>query len=199
MTRSQYAAHRRTDPRHVRNALARGVITMEKDGKIDPVKADADWFANTAPANNQQAKTPRPLTPDDPVASTEAAAAARDLLRAASERVASGGRLSYADARCAHEVTKGQLAQLRLKEREGTLVDRAKAMDAIFALARQERDAWQSWPARISALMASRLGVDAHALEMELDKEVRSQLRSLAEVDVERAVSSARLPVPGVK
>lgn len=100
--------------------------------------------------------------------------------------------MSFVEARTRNEITKSLIGQLRLREREGTLVDRAKAMDAVFALARQERDAWQSWPARIAATLAADLQVDPHALELALDKLVRAHLKSLAEVNVEGAIASAR-------
>ena len=44
---------------------------------------------------------------------------------------------------------------LRLQERKGELVDRASAAALVFRLAREERDAWINWPARVAALMAA--------------------------------------------
>ena len=35
----------------------------------------------------------------------------------------------------------------------------------VFRLAREERDTWLNWPARVAALMAAELGVDAHAMQ----------------------------------
>jgi hypothetical protein len=40
---------------------------------------------------------------------------------------------------------------LRLQERKGELVDRASAAALVFRLAREERDAWINWPARVAA------------------------------------------------
>ena len=64
----------------------------------------------------------------------------------------------------------------------GELVDRARAVALVFRLARQERDVWLGWPARVAALMAAELGVDAHALQTVLETHVREHLGSLAEV-----------------
>jgi hypothetical protein len=41
---------------------------------------------------------------------------------------------------------------------KGELVDRARATALVFRLAREERDTWSNWPARVAALMAAELG-----------------------------------------
>jgi hypothetical protein len=55
----------------------------------------------------------------------------------------------------------------------------------VFDLARQERDAWIGWPARVAANMAAELGVDAHMMEQVLDRYLREHLAELGEVKVE--------------
>ena len=52
----------------------------------------------------------------------------------------------------------------------------------MFRLARDERDAWVNWPARVAAMMAAEIGVDAHELHTVLERHVRDQLGELAEV-----------------
>jgi hypothetical protein len=52
----------------------------------------------------------------------------------------------------------------------------------VFRLAREERDAWLTWPARVAALMAAELGVEAHLLQKALETHVRSQLSELTDV-----------------
>ena len=52
----------------------------------------------------------------------------------------------------------------------------------MFKLARAERDAWLNWPARISAQMAARLGVDPHTLHVALEAAVREHLQELGEL-----------------
>ena len=85
---------------------------------------------------------------------------------------------------------KAQERRLRLQKLKGELVDRARAETLMFRLAREERDAWVTWPARIAALMASELtaalgdGVEVEAALMQkvLEAHVRAQLDSLAEI-----------------
>jgi hypothetical protein len=38
---------------------------------------------------------------------------------------------------------------------KGELVDRARAVAQVFKLARDERDAWVNWPARVAAMIAA--------------------------------------------
>jgi hypothetical protein len=61
-------------------------------------------------------------------------------------------------------VLKAQERRLRLQQMKGELVDRAKAVAQVFRLARDERDAWVNWPARVAAVIAAELGVDPHQL-----------------------------------
>ena len=62
------------------------------------------------------------------------------------------------------------------------MIDRARATALVFRLAREERDAWINWPARVAALMAAELGVEAHPMQKILETHVRAQLAELAEV-----------------
>ncbi len=79
---------------------------------------------------------------------------------------------------------KAQLNKVELAHRKRELVDRAQAVAHVFKLARIERDAWLNWPARISAQMAARLGVEAHTLHVALDAAVREHLAELGELKV---------------
>ena len=85
-------------------------------------------------------------------------------------------------ARAANEVLKAQTNRLRLQQLKKELVDRSSALAHVFKLARAERDAWISWPARISSQMAAELGVDAHTMHVTLEAYVRQHLSELADV-----------------
>jgi hypothetical protein len=65
---------------------------------------------------------------------------------------------------------------------KGELVDRAKAVAQVFKLARDERDAWVNWPARVAAVMAAELEVDPHKLHTILGRQVREHLAELVEI-----------------
>jgi hypothetical protein len=107
--------------------------------------------------------------------------AVRDTLREHGEPVTSGA-MTFMQARTANEVLKAQERRLRLQQMKGELVDRAKAVAQVFRLAREERDAWVNWPARVAAMMAADLEVDPHQLHTVLERQVREHLNELADV-----------------
>jgi hypothetical protein len=90
--------------------------------------------------------------------------------------------MTFMQARTANEVLKAQERRLRLQQMKGELVDRAKAVAQVFRLARDERDAWVNWPARVAAVIAAELEVDTHQLHTVLERQVREHLNELAEV-----------------
>ena len=102
--------------------------------------------------------------------------------------------MTFMQARTANEVLKAQERRLRLQQMKGELVDRAKAVAQVFRLARDERDAWVNWPARVAAMMAAELStpcsetpsgaaqVDQHQLHTVLERHVREHLAELAEI-----------------
>jgi hypothetical protein len=122
-----------------------------------------------------------------------AVGAVRDTLREHGEPVSAGG-MTFMQARTANEVLKAQERRLRLQQMKGELVDRAKAVAQVFRLAREERDAWVNWPARVAAMMAAELSasgndaaggavqVDQHSLHTVLERHVREHLAELAEI-----------------
>jgi hypothetical protein len=173
MSRAAYARHRGCDPREIRRALAAGLIHLEGDGRsIDPVRADREWAAGVNPASAKKPGMKRGET---------------TLSRSVST--------TFTEARTRSELAKAAMATIRVREREGELVNRPRAVEVISALARAERDAWQSWPARVSALLAAELKVEPHALEVVLERAVRDHLATLADIDVEAAL--ARLTTRG--
>ncbi len=110
-----------------------------------------------------------------------AVGAVRETLREHGEPVSAGG-MTFVQARTANEVLKAQERRVRLQRMKGELVDRARAVAQVFKLARDERDAWVNWPARVAAMMAAELEVDTHKLHTALERHVREHLGELAEV-----------------
>ncbi len=166
----------------VLKAVKAGRIPIEADGTIDPVKADAAWERSTDPskAKGKKAVKPGPVTEKlKPVADT-AIGSVRETLK--EQGLPSGGNVTFVQARTAHEIAKAHLARLRLQRMKGELVDRARATALVFRLAREERDAWANWPARVAALIAAELGADPHAMQKALEAQVRARLSELAEV-----------------
>ena len=108
----------------------------------------------------------------------------------------SGGADSYLKARTALTVYQAQKRQLAIQKKYGTLVDRARAEALVFRLARQERDVWVTWPARVAALVAAQIAaevekksgkpviIEAEIMQRMLENHVREQLEALADLRV---------------
>ena len=90
--------------------------------------------------------------------------------------------VTFLQAKTANEVLKAQERRLRLQKMKNEVVDRSRATALVFRLAREERDTWVNWPARIAALMAAELGVEAHPMQKVLETHVRAHLAELAEL-----------------
>jgi hypothetical protein len=168
----------------VRRAEKAGRIRREPDGSWDPAKVRAAWSDNTDLAQQR----PKPSAGErkgrrarmKPVPEA-ALGAVRDTLREHGEPIAAGA-MTFMQARTANEVLKAQERRLRLQQMKGELVDRAKAVAQVFRLARDERDAWVNWPARVAAVIAAELEVDPHQLHTVLERHVREHLAEFAEV-----------------
>jgi len=172
-----YARHRGVSHVAVKKAIDTGRINPDADGTIDPARADRDWEQNTASPRKAstppKVKTPVPETPRPAVRESTAEAATPTL---------SAGGTSLLQARTVNEVVKAQTNKVRLARLKGDLVDRSQAIAHVFRLARTERDAWLNWPARISAQMAAKLEIDAHALHVALETAVREHLMELGDL-----------------
>ena len=84
-------------------------------------------------------------------------------------------------AKTFNEIMKAQERKLGLQVKRGELVDRNRAISLVFRLAREERDAWVNWPARVAALMAAELGTETAAMQKVLEAHVRAHLEELAQ------------------
>jgi len=169
-----YARQRGVSHVAVLRAVKQGRVVLEADGTIDAAKADASWQQSSDPARRKA-----PVEKLRPAAEA-AVGSVRETLK--EQGLPFSGNLTFVQARTAHEIAKAHLARLRLQERRGELVDRAQAAALVFRLAREERDAWLNWPARVAALMAAELGVEAHPMQKVLETRVRMQLSELADV-----------------
>lgn len=166
-----YARHRGVSDAAVRKAIAAGRITPEADGTIDAERVDREWARNSdAPRNGTATRAVKVAVPEPSGAAGDGTAA----LPAAGT--------SLLQARTVNEVVKAQTNKVRLARLKGELVDRPQAIAHVFKLARSERDAWLNWPARISAQMAAKIGVDPHTMHIALEAAVREHLQELGEM-----------------
>jgi hypothetical protein len=167
----------------VRRAERADRIKREADGAWDVARVRAAWASNTDQAQQRPARGARSAGQRRAMKPVPEAAlgAVRETLREHGEPVATSA-MTFMQARTANEVLKAQERRVRLQRMKGELVDRAKAVAQVFKLAREERDAWVNWPARVAAMMAAELEVDAHKLHTVLERHVRDHLEEFAEV-----------------
>ena len=193
----QYAARVGLSRGAIQKAKDAGRLVLFADGSIDAEASDQRRAAMTDPAKSRAATkpaAPRAMSSAAPKLKPvpeAAVASVGDTLReeGLAAPVTSGGT-TFLQAKTANEVLKAQERRIRLKKLKGELVDRARAETLMFRLAREERDAWVTWPARVAALMASELAaalgeevtVEAAQMQKVLEAHVRAQLDSLAEI-----------------
>ena len=197
MSERQYAARVGLSRGAIQKAKATGRLVLHEDGSIDAEASDALRAQATDPSKTRKAPKKEPKL--KPVPEAAVSAVGETLKEQGLAAPAPGGGTTFLQAKTAHEVLKAQERRIRLQKLKGELVDRARAETLVFRLAREERDAWVNWPARVAAPMATELAlaldqaadarhgnakpaVTAALIQRLLETHVRAQLDSLADV-----------------
>ena len=197
-----YAARAGLSRGAIQKAKAAGRLVLHADGSIDADASDARRAGATDPSKTRAggdhaAAAAPPRTPArglKPVPEAAVSAVGDTLKEQGLAAPATGGGTTFLQAKTANEVLKAQERRIRLSRLKGELIDRARALALVFRLAREERDVWVNWPARVAALMAADLSascseasgqefvVEPAAMQKVLERHVRSQLDELAEI-----------------
>jgi hypothetical protein len=157
MSEREYAAHAGMSRGAVQKARASGRLVPHADGSINAAASDARRAQATDPSMRRGRHEPSLR----PVPEAAVGAVSETLREQGLPAPAVAGGMTYLQARTANEVLKAQERKMRLQKLKGEVVDRARAIALVFRLARQERDAWAGWPARVAAMMAADLGIGA--------------------------------------
>lgn len=170
----------------LQKAQRAGRIAPEADGSWDIDKVRARLADSSDPTRKTAtlASAGPPAMPPAPRPPAEASLPARPAV-AAPDPLPRATQNTFHDARTANEVLKAQERRLRLDERKGKLVDKARALLLVHRLAKEERDAILAWPARVAAEMAAELGVDVHRLQTMMDTRLREHLSARHDVRVQ--------------
>ena len=174
-----YAQHRGVSHTAVAKAIKAGRIQVEADGKIDPVKADAQWARNTLPSQNLNAgaskSAPKVATPtvSTLVSSREAQAPLETRATAP----------DYQTSRAIREAYAARLAKLEFEERTGKLISKAEVDVKFFQLARQLRDRLQQIPRKLAPEIVALVVADPDVRGVTdiLDVAIREALEDLAQ------------------
>ena len=164
----------------LQKAQRAGRIAPEADGAWDVEKV----WARLADSSDPTRKTATLVQPAPPVAARAATPPPVAAIPPAADPLPRAAQNTFHDARTANEVLKAQERRLRLDERKGKLVDKARALLLVHRLAKEERDAILAWPARVAAEMAAELGLDAHRLQTMMDTRLRQHLAERHDVRV---------------
>ena len=170
MSEREYSTHSEMSRGAVQNAKRGGRLVFYADGSINAAASDVRRAEMTDPDQQRRSLGGDAVMPIG----------------------GSGGTDSYLKARTALTIYQAQERQLAIQKKKGTLVDRARAEALVFRLARQERDSWVTWPARVAALMAADvekqsgkpLVIKAAPMQRVLEAHVREQLEALADLRV---------------
>lgn len=174
MSEREYSSHSGLSRGAIQNAKRGGRLVFYADGSINPSASDARRAEMTDPDQQRRSLGGDVVIPTS----------------------GSGGSDSYLKARTALTVYQAQERQLAIQKKKGMLVDRARAEALVFRLARQERDVWVTWPARVAALMAAQVAaevekasgtpatIDVGAMQRVLEHHVREQLEALADLRI---------------
>jgi len=172
MSEREYSTHSGLSRGAIQKAKQTGRMVLFADGSIDAAASDARRAEMTDP-DQQRRSVGGESNVSSPADST-----------------------SYLKARTALTVYQAQERQLAIQKKKGALVDRARAETLVFRLARQERDVWVTWPARVAALMAAQVAAEVETatgtpvmiktaiLQRVLESHVREQLDALADLRV---------------
>ncbi len=169
----------------LQKAAQAGRIAQEPGGGWDVEKVRARLAASSDPARKTAAMVaPVPVQPSpSPSPPPPRPAIVAPPLPEPLPTPSAGGS-SFHNARTANEMLKAQERKLRLDERRGQLVEKARALMLVHRLAKEERDAILAWPARIAAELAAELGVDAHRLQTLMDARLRQHLAERNDIRV---------------
>jgi hypothetical protein len=192
LSERQYATHVGLSRGAIQKAKDAGRLVLYADGSIDAAASDKRRTAMTDPAKSRAAPkaTAAPKPKLKPVPEAAVASVGETLREEGLPAPVAGGGTTFLQAKTANEVLKAQERRIRLQKLKGELVDKARVETLMFRLAREERDAWVTWPARVAALMASELAaalgaeitVEAALMQKVLEAHVRAQLDSLADI-----------------
>ena len=180
MSERQYAAHVGLSRGAIQKAKAAGRLVLHEDGSIDAAASDKRRAETTDLSKSRPKAAERP-SGMKPVPAAVIASANQTLRENGVTVPEVGEAGAYMKAKTFNEIMKAQERKLGLQIKRGELVDRNRAISLVFRLAREERDAWVNWPARVAALMAAELGTETAAMQKVLEAHVRAHLEELAQ------------------
>ncbi|ACL61433.1 hypothetical protein [Methylobacterium nodulans] len=191
MTQAEFARHRGVSKAVVTKWKAQGLLTLTDDGRVN-VEA-TEWNLDQRPARYRGGVAHRPIRAvpmsERPAPTAAPKAPPADRPRPAGPDQKDEGEAGDPDdpnlplplAIRRKENFLGLQRKRAVEKEDGKLVDRAAAEKLFFDTARDLRDAWLAWFARVAITMADELKVDPRALTQILTAHVHQHLAELGE------------------
>lgn len=203
LTQAEFARHRGVSKAGVTKWKGQGLLVMTAGGLVD-VEA-TEWNLDQRPASYRGGTTHRPVRaapkvqPDpreqlerkpEPAAKPPAAAPRPADLDAEPDAYDPDAQdLPLNEAVRRKENFLGLFRRQEVLKNDRRLVDRAAAEALFFDTARELRDAWLAWPARVAIEMADELKIDARTLTTILTAHVRKHIAELGEPEPDASIS----------
>ncbi|MGC1550834.1 MAG: hypothetical protein WA777_20115 [Rhodanobacter sp.] len=181
----------------VRRAIKQDRLRVFEDKTINPALVGSAWRERnaTGPTGANSGANTGANTPPQVFAPSAEVPPTADIdlpldesLEEAAERLLESGAvrmLPYAAALQNKENYLALLRQLEFEQKSGELIELASAERVLFEGARAQRDAWLNWPARVGALIAADLGLEADRVTEILTTHVHKHIEQLGEPDVD--------------
>jgi hypothetical protein len=202
VTQAEFARMRGVSKKTVTVWKNSGLLTMTPAGLVD---VDAsEWNLDRRPATYRGGTAHRPVRvvpkeePDPrerPERKIEAPSAPAPILRPADPDAEPDAYdpdaqdLPLSEAVRRKENFLGLFRRQEVLKNDRRLVDRAAAEALFFDTARELRDAWLAWPARVAIEMADELKIDARTLTTILTAHVRKHIAELGEPEPDASIS----------
>lgn len=206
LTQAEFARHRGVSRKAVTGWKQKGLLVLTDTGLIDV--EGSEWNLDQRPANYRGGVTHRPVRavpgntlPPKPKAPAKPKPDTWQTIGDAMPRpgAAPSGTEGNEDDEAGLDPTNlplplairrkenflGLQRKQEVERNDRKLVDREAAEKLFFDTARDFRDAWLSWPARIAVVMADELKVDPRALTTILNAHVKQHLSELGEPSAE--------------
>lgn len=181
----------------VRRAVKLGRLRAFENKTIDPAFVGSAWRERNAvsPAGanttaNTTANTRKKVFSPEPTVAT--GAGDDDSLDESPEetaerllRIGALPMLPYGQALQNKENYLALLRQLEFEQKSGELIELSVAERVLFEGARAQRDAWLNWPARVGAMIAADLGLEADRVTEILTTHVHKHIEQLGDPDVD--------------
>ena len=200
MTQAEFARHRGVSKAVVTKWKGQGLLAVNAAGLVEVEVTE--WNLDQRPATYRGGTTHRPVRSvpkDDPNPRERTGPKTAPPPRAEAQRPADPDddapsydpddpNLPLPQALQRKENFLGLFRRQEVLKNDRRLVDRAAAEKLFFDTARELRDAWMTWPARIAIEMADELKVDARTLTTILTAHVRKHIAELGEPEPDGSI-----------